>query len=774
MLNLARKNYSEKPAVPAALQTRRSVSRQMAERFERRKLWRRSVSLVYVVVMATYLAWRYTIIAPNSLALSIAYYAADVISLILGITAIVITWNYRHRDPRPAPQGLTVDVLVPTYKEPLQVIRRTVMAAKAIHYPHGTFVLDDGKRGEVKALAEELGVRYIRRPENKYAKAGNLNYGLKHSTADFVMTFDADHIALPHALDIMLGFFDDDNVAMVQTPQDYYNTDAFQYINDTRTGALWHDQSGFYNIAQASGDAKNAASCVGTGVVYRRAALDRIGGIPVETVTEDIHTSLKMHKLGYEVVYLNEPIAYGIAASDLREYYKTRHRWAHGNLHAVALENILFCKGLTFRQRFQYLSLELIYLEGVQQLLLFIIPLVALTTGLQPFQITLFNLFVVLFFPFVSYVMLQEMGCGFTRYWANEIFSMARWPIYIISWAGLFGGKMPFRSSAKNIQGNVNWRLMAPQMTVLVASLSAVAIAIYKVSTNYMTGPLYAFFHEMAMTKQIPDADWFLVLPDNIYTIDLAAIAGFWALYAAVRAAFFMRKVVKDARNSHEFFRFRIPLPVMLDSKGGYGRVSAISEEWISFTDYREGLRPVPNSSMAITIMMPAGALAVKVEVEMANGRDIEGRLVFDSMEQRDKLANGLYSVDWHREFLHRVAYFLTPSDVIMDCLRMRSPLQTEYGPWQAVLYGEQGKDEPQVFAIMANLTESPGYASLIAFQDIEPGSHVSGVQFTDNKLQPFNGLVTGHEPLSSLVDKGLDGAVVRRYRVKHVAGMAH
>lgn len=773
-MNLARKEYSEKPVAPAATQARRSVSRQMAERFERRKIWRRSVSLVYVLVMATYLAWRYTIIAPNSLALSIAYYAADVISLILGITAIVITWDYHHRDPRPAPQGLTVDVLVPTYKEPLQVIRRTVMAAKAIRYPHGTFVLDDGKRDEVKALAEELGVHYIRRPENKYAKAGNLNYGLTHSTADFVMTFDADHIALPHALDIMLGFFDDKNVAMVQTPQDYYNTDAFQYINDSRTGALWHDQSGFYNIAQASGDAVNAASCVGTGVVYRRSALDRIGGIPVETVTEDIHTSLKMHKLGYEVVYLNEPIAYGIAASDLREYYKTRHRWAHGNLHAVALENILFCKGLTFRQRFQYLSLELIYLEGMQQLLLFIIPLVALTTGLQPFQITLFNLFVVLFFPFVSYVMLQEMGCGFTRYWANEIFSMARWPIYIISWAGLFGGKMPFRSSAKNLQGAVNWRLMAPQMTVLVASLSAVAVAVYKVFTDYKTGPLYAFFHEMVLTKQIPDADWFLVLPDDIYTVDLMAIAGFWALYAAARAGFFMRKVIKDARNSHDFFRFRIPLPVLLDNKGSYGRVSAISEDWISFTDYREGLRPVPDSSMAITLMMPAGPLPVTVAVETVQGRDITGRLVFASMEQRDKLANGLYSVDWHREFKHRVAYFMTPSDVVMDCLRLQSPLQTEYEPWQAVLCREPGKDAPQSFGVMAKLTRDPAYASLIAFQDLQLGSIISGIQFAENKVQPFNGIVADHEPLSSLVDKGLDGATVRRYRIRHVAGMAH
>ncbi|TAL39347.1 MAG: glycosyltransferase [Alphaproteobacteria bacterium] len=773
MQNLARKNYSEKPAACAVVQTRKSVSRQMAERFERRKLWRRSVAVAYVLVLTTYLAWRYTIINPESLFLSVMYYAADCIGLVLGITAIITSWNYKHRDPRPAPAGLSVDVFVPTYKEPLHIIRRTVIAAKAIHYPHGTFVLDDGKRDEVQALAEELGVRYLRRPENRNAKAGNLNYGLAHSTADFVMTFDADHIALPHALDVMLGFFDDEKVAMVQTPQDYYNTDAFQYINAGRTGGLWHDQSFFYNIVQSSGDAVNASSCVGTGVVYRRSALDGIGGIPVDTVTEDMHTSLKMHKAGYKTVFLNEPIAYGVAAADLPEYYKTRHRWAHGNMHAAVRENILFCKGLTPWQRFQYLSLELIYLEGWQQLMLFIIPILALALGLQPFKITILNVLIVFSFPFVSYLLLQEIGCGFTRYWANEIFAMARWPLHIIATAGLFCRKMAFSSSSKTIQGRVNWRLMAPQMVVAGASLFAVAAGIVNLKGDYSPGPLFQFLYQMVTTFSIPDIDMNAGLPLG-YTIDLVAIAGFWALYGAVRAGFFARKVFRDARNSNDFFRFHIPVPVLLDAKGGYGCVSAVSEEWIAFTDYREGPRPAPESMMDMTIMMPAGPLPVKVAVETVKGREITGRLVFDSTERRDKLANGLYSVDWHREFLHRAAYFLTPSDVVVDCLRLRSPFRREYGPWRAALYKVAGKDTEQSFAIMAKIEEDPAFVSMIAFEDFPLGASISGIQFSEDKARAFNGIVTDHEPLSSLVEQGLDGASVRRYRVRYVAGMLH
>src|SRR5262249_40374004 len=150
---------------------------------------------------------------------------------ILALTLIFCSWNYRHREPLPAPRDLRVDVFIPTYREPADLVRWTIIAAKNIAYPHETFVLDDGNRPEMKALARELGVRYLAREKNVHAKAGNLNHGLAHSPADFVMVFDADHIPLPHALDVTLGFFRDKRVAMVQTPQDFYNTDAFQYVN---------------------------------------------------------------------------------------------------------------------------------------------------------------------------------------------------------------------------------------------------------------------------------------------------------------------------------------------------------------------------------------------------------------------------------------------------------------------------------------------------------------------------------------------------------------
>lgn len=749
-----------------------SVSRQMQDRFLRRRGWRRFLSFVYVAVLTCYMIWRYTIINLDSLGLSIAYFAADCIGFILGLTAIYTTWHYRHRDPKPAPRGLSVDVLIPTYKEPLDIIRRTVMSARDIEYPHGTFILDDGKRDDVRALAAELGVNYICRPDNLHAKAGNLNYGLTVSRADFVMTLDADHIALPHALDAMLGFFDNDKVALVQTPQDYYNIDAFQYLNPRSRGGLWHDQSVFYNIAQPCADAVNAASCVGTGVVYRRSALDHIGGIPVETVTEDIHTSLKLHKAGFRTAYLNESVAYGVAASDLGEYYKTRHRWGHGNLHALRRENILFCKGLDWRQRLHYLSLGLIYLEGWQQLLLFTIPVVALLFGLQPMVITVFNVLVVLLFPFLSYILLQEIGCGFARYWANELFSMARWPVYLASTAGLFGKKIAFLSSSKNLQGRVAWKLMAPQLAVIGISLAALGYAFSTLmEKGFHTGPLADFFIAGFSGSEMGHIDFKAVMSEG-YTVDLVAIAGFWASYSVLRGGLFIRKVLHDAQNTHDYFRFNIPLPAQLeDGKGTHACVTGISEDWLRLRDYRHDAEV--GGTQELTVFMPAGPIRLKLRVDKithdANGTVAEGALVWPAQALRDRLANGIYSVDWHREFLHRNAYFMTPSDTLLRLFGRAAPAQARR--WNdAIVYGIRHSSQGSLMGVISSIDPKSQEASLVTFETLETGFEISGLSLSDKSMKNITFTVVGTEPLSSLVREGLDGARARRYRIRAVA----
>ena len=717
--------------------------------------------------MVGYLAWRTTIINEDALVLSLVYFAAETLGFVLGLTLIFSSWRYRHREPPPAPRDRSVDVFVTTYKESVELVRLTLIGAREIAYPHQTFLLDDGNRPEMRALAAEIGVRYLARGDNLHAKAGNLNFGLAHSTGEFVMVFDADHIALPHALDTTLGFFREAAVAMVQTPQDYYNIDAFQYFN-ARNGGIWHDQSFFYQIAQACRDAFNGASCVGTSVLYRRSALDAIGGIPTETVTEDIHTSLKLHKAGFEVVYLNEPIAYGVAAADIRDYYRTRHRWAHGNIHALRIENVLFCRELTLGQRLSYLTLGLIYLEGWQQLLLFIVPLLSLFLGWAPFDITVFNVLVVLLFPILTMLLLQELGCGLSRYWVNEVFSVARFPIHLAAALALFVGRMPFRTSIKNIRGRIDWGLLSPQIGVGVLSLAALISGVVHLALNFQVGPLGLAFRQMSRGN-FGDIDWSARL-DQGYTLELVIVAGFWALFNAAKSFYLVRKAVVDARNSHDDYRFDAPLLAEFSTPSGRWLVAIdrVSRSFFSAPVAAQDAPPCGEKLIGI-IYLPSGPLPIECVVRACvpldaakrpNAVMLECDLVWRSERSRDRLARSIYSVDWHREFMHRNRFFSTPLDALGRLLRLRSPLTPRQPGWRPALYREDFA--PPGYAVIRS---DGATASIVAFHSLAPESVLDFETPGERGNEALRVRIIESEPLNSLATKGLDGATVHRYR---------
>ena len=226
----------------------------------------------------------------------------------------------------PAPEGYKVDVFVTTYNESPSLLGHTLRAAVQMDYPHQTWLLDDGDNSEMEALAKELGCRYLARKTKKDAKAGNLNNALGHSSADFIAVFDADHVPNKDFLNRTLGFFRDENVAFVQTPQDFYNLDSYQHRRHKRLSYIWTEQSLFFRIIQRGKDRWNAAFFCGSCAVLRVSVLKRIGGFAVETVTEDLHTSIRIHKLGYKSVYISESLAYGLAPDSI-DTFLSQQRW---------------------------------------------------------------------------------------------------------------------------------------------------------------------------------------------------------------------------------------------------------------------------------------------------------------------------------------------------------------------------------------------------------------------------------------------------------------
>ena len=275
-------------------------------------------------------------------------------------------------------KAIHVDVFIPVYGEALEEIRVTALAAKNMLGKHTTYILDDGKSDEVMAMAKSIGVEYIRRPKNDHAKAGNINYALSHTTGNYFAIFDADFVAHPLFLYETLPFFEDVRMAFVQTPQYYDNQ-----VNFVSTGAGFM-QHVFYALVQAGKNRFNAAFCVGTNVVFRRSAIEEVGGIYFQSKSEDIWTSMMLHEQGYKSVYINKVLAVGKTPETLKAYSKQQLRWATGSFEIFLTRNPLFNKKLTADQRIQYFGTTAFYFNGFAVALLLLLPVLQIFFNLTP------------------------------------------------------------------------------------------------------------------------------------------------------------------------------------------------------------------------------------------------------------------------------------------------------------------------------------------------------------------------------------------------------
>lgn len=291
----------------------------------------------------------------------------------------------KRRVPRVSRQP-SVDVFIPTYNEPLEVVRRTVIGALAMDYPARTiYVLDDGNRPEMKRMAEEHGVRYLARSDNRHAKAGNLNNALAHTDGELVAIFDADHVPVRGFLEKTVPFFEDSRVALVQTAQNFFNADPYER-NLGLTGKIPPEQDFFYHVIQPANDFWNSAFFCGSCAVLRRDALDAIGGFKTETVTEDAHTALELHSRGHRSVYLPMALAAGLATETYRAHVTQRMRWARGMAQILRLDCPLWKRGLTLPQRLNYFNAMLHFFFGIPRMILILAPLSFLLFGIHPIR----------------------------------------------------------------------------------------------------------------------------------------------------------------------------------------------------------------------------------------------------------------------------------------------------------------------------------------------------------------------------------------------------
>jgi cellulose synthase (UDP-forming) len=441
-----------------------------------------------------YLYWRafYTLNTEDSWATSISLivYMAEV----YGILAVLLFFiqavkpTDRSASPPTESQRPTVDIFVTIYNESLDILYQTLIGCLAIDYPAGfkkVYVLDDGHRDEVKRLAERLGCQYLRRATHDHAKAGNLNHALTQSSGELVMVLDCDHVPVRTFLNETVGFFTDPKVAFVQTPHYFYNPDTFQR-NLRLEREIVNEQDLFFYVIQPGRDGYNSSFFAGSGGIFRRSALQTIGGFQVVTLTEDLHTSMVLHAKGYRSVYLNKILAAGLAPESYQSYLKQRQRWTRGGIQVFLLDNPLWKAGLSVMQRINYFSSLFYFFHGWPRLVYLTAPLSFLLLNYPPLVApipVLLNYY--LPYYLTSFMAFNVVSKKFRNPFWSDVYETVM--CFFISWTSLetvfTPTKSKFHVTPKGMRfdkAQLAWSYVMPHILLFAVLLVGLAVGGYR------------------------------------------------------------------------------------------------------------------------------------------------------------------------------------------------------------------------------------------------------------------------------------------------------
>lgn len=461
-----------------------------------------------MAAQTAYIAWRVLFTVPLGNPLGTVFAVLLVGAEVLGAFQAITHRLLYLRDPLRIPSFLpqtqdlpAVDLLVCTYNEPVKVIEKTVAAAASLSYPKDKlriYVCDDGKRKEIGQIAEKYGAQWITRPDNKHAKAGNINHCLRTAAkGEFFVILDADVVVRSKFLERTMGYFYDSKVAFVQAPQVFYTPDPFQH-NLLFRDKIPNEQDYFMREIQPRRASYNATLFVGSNGVFRRASIDEIGLIPTESITEDIATSLLLEAHGYRGVTVDEVLAVGLSAESFADYVTQHERWGRGNIQVLKKYKPLTRKGLSFMQRLLYFDGIIYWFFGLQKLIYIVCPIFFLFTGIPIFRSDLFTMLLI-FLP--TYMLAMSTFRLFSYKnrnfrWAH-IYEVAMAPYMAISalLELLFSFKLKFKVTPKGQSRNkvtFSFKVALPHILLSLASLMALYVGIGKLQVDpiYMV-PVY-------------------------------------------------------------------------------------------------------------------------------------------------------------------------------------------------------------------------------------------------------------------------------------------
>ncbi len=683
---------------------------------------RRVVAVVSMLVTLYYLYWRVTeTFNQSALFFSWSLWIAECFGTLTTFLFFFAVWRPLSREaPKPL-EGRTVDVLVPTKNEPVAILRKTLLACNDVKYAHRTLLLDDGNRPEVKALCEELGCVYLARENHEHAKAGNINFGLKHSTAEFVAIFDADHAPLPHFIDRLIGYFVDEKVAFAQAPQEFYNIDSFQHRADHEKKYVWTEQGLFYNLIQPGRDRWKAAYFVGSCALIRRTALDDVGGFSTISITEDMATSIRIHARGWTSVYHNEGLAYGIAADTINPFHLQRKRWGLGGWQVFFKANPLFVRGLSFPQRLCYLGSLIYPIEGFQKFVFYVTPPIVLFTGILPMN-ALDVTYLLHFIPYfaLSLFAYNEMGRGYAGYLLLEQFSMGKFFTYLESFFSLLLPRRlrQFKVTPKTKGTATPYPLIVPQAIVFAGSVIGIVWALLQLVLGLR-------------------GDEFIIAVNSLWALFNSGLAIAIILYA--RTKFYQRRTE---------FRIHDAVPVFFSYRDGskavrrLGAADDATETGMSIVS--AGVIPA-DRELEIEIMLPRKTLAGTGRVMHVKTANIG----FDTVSRAGITVTGPSGeVDVMSRYLHESAVskflaeystrYLTYIESRLEKQPQRAVRARRFRAFvPAVVRGKAGGTS---YGVIRNISQT-GYL-LAAREDLAEGDRVEVEAVVGDRNVPLPGIV--------------------------------
>jgi cellulose synthase (UDP-forming) len=568
------------------------------------RIWsRRLVVVILLLLTGRYVLWRsfstLNLDTPLNGAFSLGLFCLEMFVLFSATIQLFLMLNVKERRHDADRNSIaviegtfnpSVDVLIPTYNEPSFILRRTIIGCQTLDYRNKTiYLLDDTRRPEMKALAEELGCEYITRKENNHAKAGNLNHALTKINGELIVVFDADFIPTSNFLTRTVGFFQDEQVALVQTPQSFYNADPIAH-NLGLENVVTPEEEVFYRQIQPIKDSAGSVVCAGTSFVVRRSALEKTGGFVTESLSEDYFTGINLSAKGYRLIYLDEKLSAGLAAENIGAHATQRIRWAQGTLQAFFIKsNPLTIKGLRPLQRLAHLEGLLNWFASISRVGFLLMPLAYSFLGIIPIQATVEEaLYFLLPFYITQITVFSWLNSRSRSAILSEIYSIAlAFPLALTVIKVMLnpfskGFKVTPKGNANN-KFYFNWNLALPLILLFIAN----AVSLWR-----NLGMCLALLWQQTTAPQVVE---------HFQGLDLGWI---WSIYNLVLIGIALL-ILLDAPKAdvYEWFDLRRVVRLDIGEKTAWGVTTMISEVGAEIALTQQiPMELIPNQSVKIEI----------------------------------------------------------------------------------------------------------------------------------------------------------------------------